>query len=70
MLVLNAIFKTAFFWLSLYGAHSIYNVVICKSSILSAILYFMGLMFVLLFGYFYQKFLEEIIYNKSKKCCI
>ena len=51
MLILNLIFDTAFFGLSLYGKHNIYNNVLTKSSLLSAILYFAGLCAVLLLGY-------------------
>ena len=58
MLVLNLIFKTAFFGLSLYGEHNIYNNRIFESGIVSALAYFWGLSFVLLAGYFYQKVLN------------
>ncbi len=58
MLVLNLIFKTAFFGLSLYGEHNIYNNRIFESGIVSALAYFLGLSFVLLAGYFYQKILN------------
>ena len=50
MLVLNLIFDTSFFGLSLRGKHNIYNNVLTQSSYLSAILYFAGLIFVLLMG--------------------
>ncbi|MBR2382021.1 MAG: hypothetical protein IKA84_06000 [Clostridia bacterium] len=55
MLVLNLIFKTAFFGLSLYGEHNIYNNKIFESGIVSAFAYFFGLCLVLCAGYFYQK---------------
>lgn len=55
MLILNLIFKTSFFGLSLNGGHNIYNVVLCNSSILSAIIYFVGLSIVLFSGYIFQK---------------
>ena len=58
MLVLNLIFKTAFFGLSLYGEHNIYNNKIFESGIVSAMAYFLGLCFVLFAGYFYQKVLN------------
>ena len=58
MLVLNLIFKTAFFGLSLYGEHNIYNNRIFESGIVSALAYFLGLSFVLCAGYFYQKILN------------
>lgn len=54
MLILNIIFDTAFFGLSLNGKHNIYNTVLTKSSYLSAILYFFGLVSVLFLGYFYS----------------
>ncbi len=59
MLILNLIFDTAFFGLSLNGKHNIYNVVICKSSSLSALLYYVGLAGVLTIGYTAQKFIFE-----------
>ena len=58
MLILNLIFDTAFFGLSLNGKHSIYNTVLVSSSYLSALLYFLGLSFVLLAGYGFQKLLN------------
>ena len=58
MLVLNLILDKAFFGLSLYGKHNIYNNVLFESGIVSALAYFSGLCFVLLAGYFYQKILN------------
>ena len=63
MLVLNVIFDTAFFGLSLNGKHSIYNVVLVESSYLSALLYFLGLFGVLVMGYCYL----SLILKKNKK---
>jgi hypothetical protein len=63
MLVLNVIFDTAFFGLSLNGKHSIYNVVLVESSYLSAFLYFLGLCGVLAMGYIYSR----LIARKNKK---
>ena len=54
MLILNLIFDTAFFGLSLNGKHNIYNNVLTSSSYLSATLYFSGLIGVLVTGYFYS----------------
>ena len=53
MMILNVIFDTAFFGLSLNGGHNIYNVVVTESSYLSALLYFLGLCLVLVLGYLY-----------------
>ena len=50
MLVLNLIFDTSFFGLSLRGKHNIYNNVLTNNSYLSAALYFFGLICVLLMG--------------------
>lgn len=50
MLLLNLIFDTSFFGLSLNGKHNIYNVVLVGNSYLSALIYFIGLMAVLLLG--------------------
>lgn len=60
MLILNLIFATSFFGLNLYGNHSIYNVVLVQSGILSAIIYFTGLTLVLLLGFLYQKLLRKL----------
>ena len=51
MLILNLIFDTSFFGLSLSGKHNIYNVVLTDSSYISALLYFIGLFGVLALGY-------------------
>lgn len=63
MLVLNLIYDTSFFGLSLYGKHNIYNIIVTGDSILSAIIYFIGLCMVLRVGYHYQRILKE----KKKK---
>ena len=57
MLVLNAILHTSFFGLSVYGEHTIYNVIYLKSAALSIILYFVGMALSLVIGYFFQKYL-------------
>jgi hypothetical protein len=59
MLVINLIFKTAFFGLSMYGNHSIYNIVVVDNGIVSAIIYFIGLSGVLVAGYYYQVLLSK-----------
>ena len=59
MLTLNVIFDTAFFGLSLNGKHNIYNNVLTKSSYLSALLYFIGLIGVLGMGYGYSYLLSR-----------
>ena len=61
MLVLNVIFDTAFFGLSLNGKHNIYNNVLVDNSYLSAFLYFAGLLFVLFLG-----FLVDLLYKKER----
>ena len=66
MLILNLILHTSFFGLSLYGNHSIYNVVLCKNGYLSAGLYFGGLCLVLFLGVVYQKLLNGS-YLKGKQ---
>jgi hypothetical protein len=60
MLVLNLIFRTSFFGLSLYGNHNIYNFVICESSLLSALVYFTGLIIVLFSGLMYKEMINKI----------
>ncbi len=58
MLILNSIFKTAFFGLSVYGDHNIYNIKIFESGVVSILVYFVGLCLVLCLGYCYQKILN------------
>lgn len=54
MLVLNVVFDTSFFGLSLNGKHNIYNIVISNNSYISALVYFLGLGFVLFLGFLYS----------------
>lgn len=63
MLVLNLIFQTSFFGLSLFGNHSIYNIVISDSSLLSAFIYFIGLIIILCLGWLYSRFIKKKIYS-------
>jgi len=66
MLILNVIFDTAFFGLSLNGKHNIYNVVLVDSSYLSTLIYFGCLMIILIIGYFYLKLIKRM--TKNAKC--
>ena len=69
MLILNAIFDTAFFGLSLSGKHTIYNSVIVENSYLSALIYFTGLATVLFLGYLYIKIINkksDVLYEKQQ----
>ena len=59
MLILNLIFDTAFFGLSLNGKHNIYNNVLTDNSYLSAALYFIGLIAVLGMGYLYSQIISR-----------
>lgn len=59
MLFINLIFDTAFFGLSLYGKHNIYNVVLTSSSLLSAFLYYVGVVGVLIMGFIAQHFINR-----------
>lgn len=59
MLILNLIFDTSFFGLSLNGKHNIYNNVLTDNSYLSAALYFIGLCAVLGMGYLYSRIIAK-----------
>ena len=59
MMILNVIFDTSFFGLSLNGKHNIYNNVLVKNSYLSAALYFIGLIFVLLMGWIFLQIINR-----------
>lgn len=65
MLVINVIFNTSFFGLSLNDDYNIYNMVLAPNCYLSALLYFGGLLLVLLAGRVYVSFFENK--KKSKK---
>ena len=67
MIIINLIFDTSFFGLSLRGKHNTYNLVIVDNSFLSAVIYFSGLIIVLLLGLVFQKLLFEIMeFYKNK----
>lgn len=59
MLILNIIFDTAFFGLSLNGKHNIYNMVLVNNSYLSALIYYSGLALVLSLGFVLCKTLNK-----------
>ena len=59
MLILNLIFDTGFFGLSLRGKHNIYNNVIVENPYLSALLYYVGLIGILVIGFLLQKILNK-----------
>ena len=59
MLILNLIFDTSFFGLSLRGKHNIYNNVTVESSYLSALVYYVGLFLVLIMGFFASRFFSR-----------
>ena len=59
MLVLNLIFDTSFFGLSLRGKHNIYNIVLVDNSYLSCLIYFTGLVGVMLLGHLFQMLFEN-----------
>ena len=61
MLLLNVIFDTAFWGLSLNGKHNIYNVVVTSNSYLSAVLYYLGLGIILFGGYIVSR-----VFSKPK----
>ena len=66
MMIINVIFDTAFFGLSLNGKHNIYNVVLVSNSYLSALIYFTGLGLVLIAGYFFQLWLYFLMKGKKR----
>ena len=61
MIIINLIADTSFFGLSLRGKHNIYNMVLVENSFLSALIYFAGLILVLLASYGLQKLLLRIL---------
>lgn len=67
MLIMNVIFDKAFFGLSLNGKHSIYNIVLVDNSYLSALIYYVGLFFILLFGAAVCKLIDRSNMDMSRK---
>lgn len=67
MLILNAVFGTAFFGLSLGEDYNIYNIKAVSSPVLSAILYFIGLFAVLFAGYLVLKYVSAKETKKEEK---
>ena len=59
MLIINLIFDTAFFGLSLNGKHNIYNLVLGDNSYISALIYYVGVVVVLSLGYLVSKILDK-----------
>ena len=66
MVVINLIFDTSFFGLSLRGKHNIYNNVLVDNSYLSALIYFVGLIGLLVLGYFVCSFVNKRVQNNEK----
>ena len=59
MMIVNVLFDTSFFGLSLNGKHNIYLTVLTDNSLLSALMYFSGLVVVMILGFFCQKLLAR-----------
>ena len=66
MIIINLIFDTSFFGLSLRGKHNIYNQVLVDNSYLSALIYFTALALLLVCGYLFQKLLMFLINKRTK----
>ena len=60
MLIVNAIFGTSFFGLALNEKYNIYNMVLAPDPYLSALIYFVGVVVVLVIGYFYVTFVTSM----------
>ena len=59
MMILNVIFDKSFFGLSLNGKHNIYNQQLVKNSYLSALIYFTGLVSIMIIGYLFHTLLNH-----------
>ena len=66
IIFINLIFHTRFFGLSFYGGHNIYRLVITSSAILSCMAYVVGVVVVVLFGYWIYKIMTKRLLNKEK----
>ena len=58
MMILNLIFDTSFFGLSLNGKHNIYHMVLVSNSYLNALIYFSGLIIIMVGSFLFQKLLS------------
>lgn len=67
MLILNVIFDQSFFGLSLNGKHTIYNVKFVDNSYLSAVIYFAGLIVVLILGYIFQFLINKLLKKNNEQ---
>ena len=67
MLILNLIFDTSFFGLSLRGKHNIYNNILTDNSYVSALLYYLGAMLMLFLGFLACKFFAKNRFTITKK---
>lgn len=69
MLLLNVFLDTSYFGLSLNGKHNIYNAVITNNSYLSALIYYIGLCFILVLGYVFNKIsnIKDNLYDRVEE---
>lgn len=61
IIIINLIFDTSFFGLSLRGKHNIYQLVLTSNSFISLLIYITGLFGVLIVSYFIQKLIIKKI---------
>ena len=67
MMIINVIFDTSFFGLSLNGKHNIYNNVLTDNSYVSALLYYLGVVFVLSLGFAVCRFFAQEKWSIAKE---
>jgi len=67
MVILNAIFDTAYFSLNLNGRHNIYNRVLTDNSYISMIFYFIGLTTLVSFNNIIMYFIQRKRISKEEK---
>lgn len=61
MLIVNSIFTTSFFGLTFNDNYNIYNMVLVNNAYISALIYLIGLIMVLILGYLFQKIINKNI---------
>ena len=67
MFILNCIFKTSFFGLAITDSYNIYHMKVVSNPYLSAVIYFIGLVGVMVIGYLYQKLIYFLFVKKVEQ---
>lgn len=67
--ITNVIFHTRFFGFSIYGEHNIYNMRISSNGYISALVYFIGLTFIVIGGSHFIKLIKKLLKKEGDSVC-